>query len=193
MPQFVAINADVEVNTNSILSVVNSMPKGRDARLNILKKYNIDLVNNDWHPQQDWLNAFQEIANTLGEMNLFMIGKAIIDHAEFPPVKTLEEALRSLDIAYHMNHRLNGQVMFNPATGSMQEGIGHYRLLSFDDERQEAVLQCNNPYPSKFDEGIITQLVRRFKPSGSREVVLLDTTNGCRNTGGEACNFVVKW
>ncbi len=65
-------------------------------------------------------------------MNLFMICKAIIDNAMFPPMENLEQALRSINVTYHMNHRLNGIPLFNQATGEFTAGIGSYDLQSFE-------------------------------------------------------------
>ena len=83
-----------------------------------------------------------------------MIGKAIPENADFPPeVDNLEKALGPIDVAYPMNHR-GGET-------------GHYKLVSYDEEKKEATMVCNNPYPSEFDRGIITTMLRKFKPLDS--------------------------
>ena len=193
MAQFVAINENVEVNRQTVLSIVNSMEKNKDNRLEILLQNGINPEEKEWFNQQKWLNAFKTISDKLGEMNLFLIGKAIIDNAKFPPIKNLEEGLNSIDVAYHMNHRINGKVMFDPVTGKMLEGIGHYKLIEFNEKERKAIMVCDNPYPSKFDEGIITQIVRKFKPTGSRELIKLDTSKGSRKSGGDSCTFIITW
>lgn len=194
MAQFVAINKNVEVNGETVLSFINSMESGKDKRLAILEKYNIAPEPGKWYLQQGWLDAFKEVSRTTGEMNLFLIGKAIIEHAKFPPIKDLEEGLRLIDVAYHMNHRLNGRVMFDGSTGKMAEGIGHYKLEKYDSENKHAIMVCNNPYPSKFDEGIIAQMCRKFKPADSlRESVKLDATKETRKKGGDSCTFIIEW
>lgn len=193
MAQFVAINKNVEVNKQTVLSVVNSMEKNKDSRLEILLQNGINPEKKEWFNQQKWLNAFKTISVKLGEMNLFLIGKAIIDNAKFPPIKDLEEGLNSIDVAYHMNHRLNGKVMFDPITGRKMSGIGNYKLVTFDAAKKEAIMVCDNPYPSKFDEGIITQIVRKFKPVGSRELIKLDVSKESRKNGGDSCTFIINW
>jgi len=193
MAQFQAFNDQVEVNKQTVLSVVNAMEKGKDKRIELLKRNDIDLDKGEWFLQQKWLDAFKEIAESLGDMNLFIIGKAIIDNAQFPPLNNLEEALQSIDVAYHMNHRLDGKVLFDEKTGKMSEGIGHYKLSMFDENAKKATMVCNNPYPSKFDEGIITQVVRKFKPAGSRESVSLDTSKETRINGGDSCTYNISW
>ncbi|MFC2103961.1 hypothetical protein ACFLS4_01250 [Bacteroidota bacterium] len=193
MAQFEAINKDVEVNKQTVMSVVEAMDHGKNERLNILLKNGINLDKEEWFNQQKWLDAFKDIAISLGDMNLFMIGKAIIDNAKFPPIKDLEEGLRVIDVAYHMNHRLDGEVMFDGATGKMIEGIGHYSLTEFNPIDKIAFMVCDNPYPSKFDEGIITQIVRKFKPSGARDKVSLDLSKECRLKGGNSCTYKIIW
>ncbi len=194
MAQYEAILPDIEVNGQTVLSFVNSMELGMESRLETLQKHGIDPKPQQWYPQQAWLNAFRELGNMLGEMNLFMIGKAIISNADFPPMEGLEHALRSIDVAYHMNHRRNGQVMFNPENGTMLEGIGHYSLTEFNAESRQAKMVCDNPYPSKFDEGIIIQVLRNFKPENSiSQSVQLDTTQETRKNGGNSCTYLITW
>lgn len=194
MAQFIAFNPTVEIDGGTVLSFVNSMRKGQEKRLEILKKHGIIPGEKEWFIQQDWLDAFKEIASSVGDMNLFLIGTAIIESAQFPPINNLEEGLRLLDVAYHMNHRLDGVVMFDPKTGAIKEGIGNYQLVEYNAKNQTATILCNNPYPSKFDEGIITQMVRKFKPANSAfQSVKLDVSKETRTNGADSCTFLVTW
>ena len=46
-----------------------------------------------WYPQQAWLNAFREIAQTIGASTLHQIGLSIPGSAKFPPgVNPIEKA-----------------------------------------------------------------------------------------------------
>lgn len=193
MAQYVAFNPDVEVNAATVLSFVESMDNGRDIRRQILNKHGIDPEPGQWFPQQAWLDAFREVEETIGETNVFMIGKVIVDYAEFPPMEDLEHALNAIDVAYHMNHRLHGEIMYNADTGEMTPGIGHYHLHRFDPDNRIAVMVCNNPYPSRFDEGIITQVARRFKPAFRNTHVKRDEQAESRARGGESCTYVIQW
>src|SRR5690606_18210246 len=123
---------DVEVAGQTLYAFVNSMNRGQDKRLALLEKHGIQPDKNSWYNQQIWLNAFKDVAESIGDMNLFLIGVAVIDNAEFPPINNMEEGLRSIDIAYHLSHKLNGEVMFNPQTGVMMEGIGNYTLIEYN-------------------------------------------------------------
>ncbi len=195
MAQFIAYNKNAEVTGEAILSVVNAIPIGKDLRLKILRKQGIDPEPGKWYPQQAWLDAMKEIHDKIGKYNLLVIGKAIIQNAVFPPINNLEEALKLLDVAYHMNHRIDGRVLFNPETGEIFEGIGHYKLVEFDKEKREAVMVCDNPYPDDFDKGIIVSLVRRYKPEDSlvMEEVTIDETQETREKGADATTYLIRW
>lgn len=194
MAEFVAISENVEVSGDSILAFINSMERGKDTRSEILKNHGIDPEGTTWYSQLKWLEAFKEVSYTLGEMNLFLIGKSIVNNSNFPPVCDLEEALNTLDVAYHMNHRINGKVMFDPISKSKLKGIGNYKLLAYDATARKATFKCTNPYPSKFDEGIIAQLVRKFRPSDSiKQTVELDLSKDSRIKGGDSCTYLISW
>ncbi len=193
MAQFVAFDSRVEVNGDTVLSFINSMDEGQERRWGMLAHHGIEPEPGQWYPQQAWLDAFRDIAETLGDMSLFVIGKAIVDNAEFPPMENLQEALNAIDVAYHMNHRLHGEIMYNPETGEKTPGIGHYHLESFDRDNKRAIMVCDNPYPGRFDEGIIAQVARRFKPSFKNPTVELDPDRESRARGGESCTFIIEW
>ena len=132
MAQFIT-RKDIQVNKASVLTIVNSMEKGQDTRRRILTRNGINLQEGKtWYNLQNFLNAYRDIAESIGSMNIFLIGKVVIDNSEFPPMKDIEEALGSINIAYDMNHGLNDKPLFDPATGKMQELIGGYHLKSFD-------------------------------------------------------------
>ncbi len=193
MSEFKSFEKGIETNAIQPF-IVGSMSK--ESRLAILKNHGLEYNEdpNTFYDLQKFLNAFEEVKNQFGEMNLFLIGKAVIDNAQFPPINNLKEALQSLDIAYHMNHRKDGKAMFNPENGLMLDGIGHYRLEKYDAETKTAEMVCHTPYPSKFEEGLILQIVRRFKPAGSiRTKVELDESKETRRKGGQSCTFSISW
>ena len=160
----------------------------------IVKKFELDNTPGAWNPLPKIIGGMTEIQSMVGEMNLFTLGKETVNKAAFPPISDLKEAYESLDIAYHMNHRLNGEVMFNPETGKMLEGIGHYILTSYDATEKRATMKCHTPYPSKYEEGLLLQLTRKFKPEGSAMGrVELDPTQESRLRGGDSCTFIMTW
>jgi hypothetical protein len=194
MAQFTAINPQMQVNGQTVLSIANGMGASKRMGLKILEENNIqDPEPERWYSQQDWLNAFKQISEKIGAGTLFMIGKSIPENAVFPPhIETIDQALSAIDVAYHMNHRLAGEQLFNPQTGQMQEGIGHYKYNKISDSKVEII--CDNPYPCDFDKGIITAMARRFKPAHSTRILIShEKSEGCRGSGDHSCKYVVEW
>jgi len=192
MAQFIAYNKEAEVNGQTIMSLIKGMTGYEATALKILEKNGISsITENDWYPQQAWLNAFKEIAEKIGAQTLMSIGTKIIESAQWPPqVKSVEDALGSVDIAYHMNHRINGKVLFDPKSGVMLEGIGHYYFEKVS--ANEFRLTCDNPYPCDFDKGIIKGVVNRFKSPLSKVEFMENSKVVCRKTGGNRCVHIIK-
>lgn len=193
MGEYKAFNVAVEVNGQTILSVVKGMPGYESTALKILNEKGIsDIKDDSWYPQQAWLDAFKEIAEKIGTSTLRSIGTKIIESAQFPPnVNSVETALASIDIAYHMNHRAMGTVLFNPETGAMLEGIGHYTFSKKSDN--EFVMSCENPYPCDFDKGLLKGVVEKFMLPGQKAEYLENVKSGCRTTSGSTkCTYLIK-
>lgn len=100
---------NIEVLGTSMISVISSLP----SIPFIVEKYftevglpNLsEILPDKWYSQKKWLNIFAVIAEKTGPNTLLNIGKNIPDHAKFPRnLSSIEEALKSIDIAYHMNH-----------------------------------------------------------------------------------------
>jgi hypothetical protein len=194
MAQFIAFAPDVEVNGETVLSVVDGMGHFKEKAILFLKENGIENpAPGNWYKQQSWLNAFQLIAKTTGDFTLFNIGKKIPENAQFPPsIDSLEKALAAIDVAYHMNHRIKGEILFNPQTGAVKEGIGHYRFEKINDKNMKMI--CNNPYPCDFDKGIIDAMAQRFKPAGVPVVMVKhDDTQPCRKKGGDSCTYHISY
>jgi len=177
MQLFVAPNPTMEVSGEALLSFLKSMPTGIENRLSILEKCGIhEPEEGKWYPAQKLLDAYKFIQEYYGEMNVFLIGKVIIENAKFPPFKNLEEGLLSINIAYHMNHRVNGKALFSPITGKTTDGIGYYKLVLFDEKARKAAMVCSNPYPTRLDVSVIQ-----------------DSGSPMRMKGEESDTFIIKW
>ena len=179
MAQFKAFAPKVEVNGETVLSVVDGMGPFKEKDLAILAEHGIkDAQPGHWYPQQAWLDVFKEIADKIGSGALTAIGKTVPANAKWPPqVDTIEKALASIDVAYHMNHR-GGD-------------IGSYRFESTGPKSAKMI--CRNPYPSDFDQGIVYAVARRFAPKGAFPSVKLDETAPSRKRGADACTFLIAW
>jgi hypothetical protein len=116
------------------------------------------------------------------------IGSRIPQIAQFPPgIDSLPAALASLDAAYHLNHRVNGRIMFDVVTGTITEGIGHYSC-TLDEEARSAKMSFDNPYPCDFDRGILLGMGKRFARR-----VSVEHGAGCRMEGAAQCRYSLRW
>lgn len=192
MAQFRASHPDIEVNGQTVLSIVNGLGEMKSMGIRILKRNNIhDPKPDNWYSHQDWLNAFKYFSEKVGPNTLFLIGNSIPENADFPPdINCVEKALSSLNIAYHMNHRLNGELLFDQETGQIKDGIGNYHYKNINENSAELI--CDNPYPCDFDMGIIDAVVKKFKYVGSFPK-LVHSEGSCRKNGDDSCSYVASW
>jgi hypothetical protein len=108
---------------------------------------------------------------------------------QFPPtVKDVGEALKTLDVAYHMNHRKDGVPMFDASAGTMLEGIGHVGCRKLEANR--AVMYLDDPYPCDFNMGLFSGLAERFN---RRVKVRHDNPERCREHGHPGCAYTITW
>jgi len=197
--QFKTFEQGIEVNGQTVYAIVDGFKlfKAIAARFLLENEIgeeveggDIKIIPEKWYSQEAWLKAFESIAKKVGESVLFQIGLAIPENAKFPPwVKDIESAIKSIDIAYHMNHRKGNIALFDPNTGKMTEGIGHY---GFEKVKNENIIvsECENPYPCEFDRGIITTMAKKFE---DRAKVLHDDSKPCRKNGAESCTYIISW
>ncbi len=179
MVMFKAYQPGVEVNGETVLSVVAGMGAFEARALQLLAECGIKNPQpGRWYSQQAWLDAFKQISDTIGPNTLYQIGTKIPENAQFPPdIDSVEKALASIDVAYHMNHR-KGE-------------IGRYNFTKTGETTGRMV--CPNPYPCDFDRGIVEAMARRFQGAGRRVVVRHDDKAPCRKKGGDSCTYHVSW
>ncbi|MCP4659231.1 MAG: hypothetical protein GY856_27795 [bacterium] len=179
MAQFEAFDPQVEVIGRSVQIVIDTMGLFERMAREIFEKHGIvDVTDDGWYSQQAYLDVYREIYEKVGPNTMKMVGRQVPERALWPPdIATVEEALRSMDAAYHMNHR-GGE-------------IGHYRYEKTGNRIARMV--CHNPYPCPFDEGIIEAAIIKFAPRGARVSVTHDEEHGCRLRGDESCTYDVSW
>jgi hypothetical protein len=143
-----------------------------------------------WYPIESWLAAFDGFAETVGPRALQQIGQHVPKYAAVPPgINDIHGAIGAVDVGYHMNHRKNGKVMFDPTTGSVAPGIGNYGYTAVPGERK-IISVCENPYPCDFDRGILMAFTLKFERLGR---VVHDDRAPCRKSGARSCTYVVTW
>lgn len=179
MVQFKAFETCVEVKGAAVLAIIKGLEYSREIAESMLEKNGIPSVSADaWYPQQSFLDAFKTISESLGPHTLYSIGTMIHKSADFPEnIQTLEEALRSVNVAYQMNHR-GGD-------------IGYYRL--YISEAGDYRMVCRNPYPCEFDRGIIEGIASTYSPPGTRISAIHDDNAGCRDNGDESCAYTFRF
>lgn len=190
MAQYVSPRPGIEVSGQSLRGYLDVTGRIAFITSRILGRRGIDkIVPESWYPLEVALEMFREIDQMVGEYTLFAIGRQIPENVPLPPgITTIEDALGALDVMYHLNHRLGGQVMFDLKTSRMIEGIGHYQFRVVGSRR--GIMVCDNPYPSDFDRGIITGLSRKLKPAAQ---VVQDDTHPSRKKGGDSCTYIITW
>ncbi len=183
MAQFVPFDENVEASGRVVLSITKSIDQIFEQQMmEILAMFDItDVDPEGWYPLKNLLQALKYISDEIGPNTLFAIGKGITVNAKFPEgIENLEQALLSINEAYHMNHR-GGE-------------IGYYKLVEFDPEARHAVMECNNPYPHYFDKGIITAMSRRYAPEDAGFIeVYADDSRPTRLDGADSDWFIIKW
>jgi hypothetical protein len=179
MKTFVASSSKVEVNGETIYSVIDGMGVFKTTAIKILADSGIENPQpGKWYIQQSWLNAFKLIRDKVGDSTLYSIGQKIPENAIFPPeINDTHKALLAINVAYHMNHR-NGE-------------IGEYKYNRTGD--RSAVITCTNPYPDEFDKGIIFQMGKKFAPAGATVNVKVDEDLPKRSKGADSTTYLVSW
>ncbi len=183
MAEYIPFAENVEVNGQTVLSVINGINQIFASNMQQILASNgiASPKSGEWYSQKAWLLAFKEIGETIGDHTLFAIGKSIPENADFPEeINGLEIALSAIDQAYHHNHR-GGE-------------IGYYKLVAFDEKRNEAKMECKTPYPCSFDRGIISAMARKFAPVNSiSQEVELDMSKKNKDSGSDSSWYVIKW
>lgn len=178
MAQFKAFEPGVNVSGEAVLSVIEGMGKFQTLAKKILSDNGIkNPQTNKWYSQENWLKAFEEIYNKAGGSTLKIIGYKIPKNAIFPTdVDSIEKALFSINIAYHMNHK-GGE-------------IGSYKFEKNDNN--SGLFICNNPYPCDFDEGIILATAKKFQLE-NKFLTVEHLPGSCRNLGDDVCKYIIEW
>ncbi|MCC6555815.1 MAG: hypothetical protein IT372_22870 [Polyangiaceae bacterium] len=190
MEKLKAFRDGIEVRGQSMIGLTTATGPYAGLALKILARHGIREIHVEaWYSHQACLDAYRDVIAEVGPQTMFTVGKRIPESALWPPdIKDVEAALRSIDVAFHMNHRIGGVPMFDARTGQMTEGIGHYRCERVGKRRIDVT--CDTPYPSELDRGIIVGSGRRMEPTLD---AVLDETRPTRLRGAGSCTFIATW
>jgi hypothetical protein len=197
--QFKVSEPGIEVSGESLGAILDGFKQYPSIAMKYLVKHGVlkksgagapDVDRSGWYAIENWLAAYEGIASEVGVNSLYSVGKSIPKVAVFPPhVQDVFTLLTSIDVVYHLNHRKNGTVMFNPESGEMLEGIGHYTAKP-EPENKRIVTVCDTPYPCDFDRGLITAMALRFENDAK---TIHDNNAPCRKKGADSCTYVTWW
>ncbi len=178
---FRALSPRVEVWGTSMLGVLQAVrdlgvsPRELDGLLQLHRLPQPEPEG--WYAQSDYLALLETLGRRHGMAWLRGLGRQVPRTSMFPPeIRSLERALRTLDVAYHMNHR------GGPIGGYLYEGQGHFA----------GRIHCDTPYGCDFDLGILQGLVDRFHSTGDAQIIHL-LEPGCRAKGDPTCVYRLEW
>ncbi len=190
--------SDVEVHGQDILSFMDALYVSPTLGTMILQQQKIGtLVDNqyqilpkEWYLLSDKITILQTVLERIGPSSLRKVGEKIPENAIFPTeINDIHKAISAINIAYHMNHRKAGKIMFDAETGKITDGIGYYGYEAVEGENK-IISVCENPNISEYDEGILKAMAKRFEPMAR---VTLDPNKPTRRTGGDSCTFIITW
>jgi len=163
-----------------------------DSGLGTMDDEGIGLAKLDpskWYPVPAFMRAFDRIQAEFGEYTLRQAGLYIpkkATPANDSSLKDLDTGFKFLDAGYHINHAKNGVPMFNPQTGEMMEGIGHYRSRP-GTAKNQVIVEVDALYPCAFSGGIAEGLAQLFDPKAK----MTHDPKMCRKKGAPACIYTI--
>lgn len=142
-----------------------------------------------WYPLDRVLRVFDHIQAEFGDFTLRQVGLQVFKTQPLPPqIVDLTSAFESLDVAYLMVHGKGSVPLFNPATGQMQDDLGHYKW-THTKGTTKAAIESTSIYPCSFDEGLVSGAAQRFKPTA----IITHDKASCRSRGGDKCIYQISW
>lgn len=161
-----------------------------------LKSFGLDLEENKaWYPLENLLKLFTYIEKNCSPSILQRIGAEVAKKAKWPDTtQNAEEAIRSINLAYHMNHRRDEQELFDYEKGEIIEGYIGHDILEIDHKKEVANFICGSFYPSDFNLGMAKQVLKIFGNNFIAALsVKIDKSQPSRKTGGETCTYNINY
>ena len=169
----------VEVLGQAILSIRGALEFLKLKGQRLLAAHGLSTIEAEqWYSLRDVIGALEDIRAQVDPHIVRSIGYWVPSNALFPPVESFDEALRTLDTAYRMNHRGPGE-------------LGGFFLHG--ETARSARLRSDGPYPCDFDQGLLEALYDRFQPPDSLRLHLSHEPADCRLQGAEACVYLLRW
>ena len=172
---FKEFSPENQVSGRAILNAVNSLVEYKMTMAEYLTRSGLDNIEPDgWYDEQAWLDVLQAISKQYGPSTIFTLGKGV--GSNLPGTDPdFRNRLDSIDSLYKKSH-INGEV-------------GYFKLMEFDEKNKRARMKMHTPYPPEYGKGVLTAMVRKYKPDLlSFPKVEVETI-----TNEEAFYLVVSW
>ncbi len=126
-----------------------------------------------WYPMLPWITALNELFDYLGPNIIYQFGQSVPYKVLWPQdIEGIHNALRSINKAYHLNHR--------------GTDIGKYEYSILDTNAGK--LTCGSPYPKYFHRGLIQSTVLKYQQNSSvTPNVIITESNSDENT------YIIEW
>jgi len=157
-----SFDPSARINGDSIRTVLDTFQLKQQAQ-EILTQHGLpaEPAPGQWYPWQAWLDVLAHLEQAYGTQTVYAAGLHVVNVSVWPPnIRTFHQALLALDQAYRAN--IQGIT------------IGSYTIQTRGPREIRVV--CYTPNPLAFDCGIITGLVRKFKPVDAIRVQVNEET-----------------
>ncbi|MHA1521897.1 MAG: hypothetical protein ACTSVZ_12210 [Promethearchaeota archaeon] len=166
----------VKINGQTINSIKKALLSEKLASKFIIEAVGEEVKDDEYYPADGFLRALNSIGEKMNVVILKKVGTKIMESAQWPPgVDSLESALKSISVAYKMNHRPNDTAI-----------IGDYIYNKLSDEA--CTITATNPYPCDFDEGIVEGVAKSFETN----IFIEHVEGSCRKNGDSKCVYLIK-
>ncbi|MFH1116857.1 MAG: hypothetical protein V1792_23320 [Pseudomonadota bacterium] len=184
MAHFKAFDPRVELSGGHLSAIIQAFPAGTEkiAKSILAARGLQDPKPDAWYSLQAVLDVMKDLYESFNPGLLTRMGSRVGQIVQLPPHwKSVDMAVKELDIGYKMNHR-GGQV------GSYSyEDLGTVSGL----RRMKSIARTH--WPCEYDFGILQGMGERFKQPGMEVFVRKDEEAPCRKSGGDSCTYIVSW
>lgn len=169
---------NAEVSGRIVKAVLEGLPQYEEVLKEVFAENQLSDIDPDqWYDLNNFMGALNGILTKFGPSTLFTLGKTV--SGSFPhQFDDVISALSALPPIYEALHR-NGYV-------------GYCKMVESDSVKRYARMESKTPYPSDYQIGLLTNMLRKYKDSyGLALQVKVISTD--RKADTDVLTFEVKW
>lgn len=175
-------------------SFVHVLKRGTESRLAILEKHGILPEAGKQYPLQTLLDAVREIAEEIGHITLFAMGRDSVNRANLPIGLTIQQGLEQSFQYLNLHHFLDGQPLWDAQTKTCRPGVGGPHLTFLDAQERKAIVVANSVYPHSVSEGFLWGLLEHCTDRDPNRIQVKEDINQERQSqGGNNTTFLLSW